>query len=208
MRNLFLAAMLAITGAFSGLALANEQFIDGKNFVSLRNQVATQSADKIEVIEFFWYGCGWCEQLEPAVKSWEKRLADDVNFIRVPAMFGGVWDLHAQMFYALEAVNARADLHDAIFVALHKQNKRLSNLKEITAFVSEHGVDADEFTKAWNSFSVKTNLQKAKRLAISYQIASVPTMAVNGKYSFDISSSGGLVETTQVADFLIQQERN
>ena len=208
MRNMFFAAMLGFTSVFSSAVIAAEQFVEGKNFISLRNPVTTQAADKIEVIEFFWYGCGWCEQLEPAIKSWEQRLDDDVTFIRVPAMFGGVWDLHAQMFYALEAINARAELHDSIFAALHKHNKRLANLKEITAFVSANGVDADEFTKAWNSFTVKTNLQKAKRLAISYQIASVPAMTVNGKYSFDIGSAGGLVETTAVADFLINQERN
>lgn len=207
MRNLLIALMIAIGSVFTTTAVSADSFTDGKNYISLRNQVATQSPEQIEVIEFFWYGCEFCHRLEPAINSWEQRLPQDVNFIRVPAMFGGQWDLHAQMFYSLEAINARAELHDAIFTALHRDNRRLASQRDITSFVSEHGVDADEFTKAWNSFSVKSNMQKAKRLAISYQVSSVPTMAVNGKYRFDISSAGGLVETTELADFLIEQER-
>lgn len=206
MRNLLLAILLSV-GTFAACVASAQQFSSGEHYINLRNQVSTQSPDKVEVVEFFWYGCGYCAQLEPAINSWEKRLAADVNFVRVPAMFGGVWDLHAQMFYSLEAMGQPAGVHAAIFNALHKENLKLANLNEITSFLARHGVDKEQFTKAWNSFSVKTNMQKAKRLAIAYQVASVPTMAVNGKYRFDIGSAGGLVETTELADYLIEQER-
>lgn len=206
MRNLLFTLVILVTGLSTSIASA-EQFIAGQNYINLRNPVATQQTDKLEVIEFFWYGCGYCAQLEPAIASWENKLPEDTNFVRVPALFGGIWDVHAQMFFTLQAMDKLPVVHDAIFNALHKQNLKLANLNEIVKFLSSQGIDEQEFRKHWGSFSVKTNMQKAKRLAIAYQISSVPSLVVNGKYSFDIGSAGGLVETTELANFLLDKER-
>ena len=207
MRTLFFSALLALGSLTANSALA-DSLVAGQHYAVLANPVATSQADKIEVVELFWYGCPHCYQLEPTISNWKKDLPDDVRFVKIPAMFGGIWNLHGQLFYTLQALKADDSVHDAVFIALHERNRRLASLPEITAFVEDLGIDKDSFTKTWNSFGVKSQLEKAKKLAIAYQISGVPALVVNGKYRFDIGMAGGLQETARVADLLIAKERN
>ncbi len=207
MRNIMFS-WIALCGLFLFTSAHAQPIEEGKNYISLRSPVATQEPDKIEVVALFWYGCPHCYQLEPTLDAWQKKLPEDVNFIRVPAMFGGIWNLHGQLYYSLEAIGATEQLHAVIFDVIQNNKQRLATAAEITDFVVKQGIDKDSFEKAWNSFAVKSQLQKAKRLAIAYQISGVPALVVNGKYTFDIASAGGLKETTEVADYLITHERN
>lgn len=207
MRTLFFTALMAIGGLTANTALA-APLVAGQNYAVLANPVATAEAEKIEVVEMFWYGCPSCYQLEPTIANWKKDLPDDVNFIKVPAMLGGVWNLHAQLFYTLQALKADDSVHDAVFEALHERNRRLASPAEITIFAGTLGFDKETFEKTWNSFGVKSQLEKAKKLAIAYQVSGVPSMVVNGKYRFDIGMAGGLQEVATVANQLIDQERN
>lgn len=206
MRNVFISLILAFSGAISTLAVA-DTFVAGEHYAQLSSPIPTAQPGKIEVLEMFSYGCGYCHQLEPTLNGWEEGLPEDVVLTRVPAMFGGIWNVYAQLFYTLEAVKADASAHAAVFDAIHNRNQRLSSLPEITKFVVSLGIDKDAFNKAWGSFGVKSQMEKAKKLAISYQISGVPTLVVNGKYRFDISMAGGYNETVQVADQLIAKER-
>ncbi|TDQ38119.1 thiol:disulfide interchange protein DsbA/DsbL [Thiopseudomonas denitrificans] len=206
MRKLLLTALLSLGGLALNTAMANN-LVAGQHYAVLANPVTTSQADKIEVVELFWYGCPHCYQLEPTISSWKKELPEDVNFVKIPAMFGGIWNLHGQLYYSLQALKVDDSVHDAVFEALHERNRRLASLPEITAFVGGLGIDKDAFEKAWNSFGVKSQLEKAKKLAIAYQVSGVPALVVNGKYRFDIGMAGGLRETAQVADLLIEKER-
>lgn len=207
MRTLLFSALLALGSLTSQAAMA-DSLVAGQHYAVLANPVATSQADKIEVVELFWYGCPHCYQLEPTISEWKKDLPEDVNFVKVPAMFGGIWNLHGQMFYALQALKADDSAHEAVFKALHEQNRRLASLPEITTFVAGLGFDKADFEKAWNSFGVKSQLEKAKKLAVAYQVSGVPAMVVNGKYRFDIGMAGGLRETAEVANLLIAKERD
>ena len=122
-------------------------------------------------------------------------------------MFGGIWNVHGQLFLTLEAMKVEDTIHDSIFDALHNSGRKLSTVSDITDFVVSQGVDKEQFSKTWNSFSVKSQMEKAKKLALAYQISGVPAIVVNGKYRFDIGMAGGLQETVNVADALIQKER-
>ena len=115
MRNLILSAVLA--GA-SLLGVAQAETIEaGKHYVELSSAVAVSKPGKIEVVELFWYGCPHCYHFEPTINPWVAKLPDDVNFVRVPAMFGGVWDLHGQMFIALQTMAVEPKVHAAVFEA-------------------------------------------------------------------------------------------
>ena len=206
MRTLIFTALMALAGLTANTALA-QQLVAGQHYSVLASPVATAQPEKIEVVALFWYGCPHCYQLEPTLNEWKKDLPDDVDYVKVPAMFGGVWNLHGQLFYTLQALKVDDPVHDAVFNALHQQNRRLASASEITSFVGTLGIDKDSFEKAWNSFGVKSQMEKAKRQAIAYQISGVPALVVNGKYRFDIGMAGGLRETTQVADLLIAKER-
>jgi protein dithiol oxidoreductase (disulfide-forming) len=206
MRNLILSTTLVVASLF-GLSAHAEPIEAGKQYVELNNPVAVSQPGKIEVVELFWYGCPHCYKFESTINPWIASLPEDVNFVRIPAMFGGIWNVHGQMFITLEAMNVEHKVHGAVFDAIHLQGKKLATPEEMADFLATEGVDKDAFLKTYNSFGVKSQLEKAKKLAMAYQITGVPVMIVNGKYRFDIGSSGGPEQALQVADFLIAKER-
>ncbi len=206
MRKLLISALLVGASLVAPGTFAQE-LAEGRNYITLSSPVPTVQPEKIEVVELFWYGCPHCYQLEAAINPWSAKLPEDVNFVRVPAMFGGIWNMHGQLFYTLETLKADESVHNSIFNALHNAGRKLSSVDEIAEFVAQQGIDKDLFKKTWNSFSVKSQMEKAKKLALAYQISGVPAIVVNGKYRFDIGMAGGLQETVDVADALIEKER-
>lgn len=206
MRNLILSAALAGISLFGATAHA-EDIQAGKQYVELTSAVPVAKPGKIEVVELFWYGCPHCYQLEPTIQPWAAKLPEDVNFVRIPAMFGGVWNVHGQMFLTLEAMGAEAKVHDAIFSAIHREGKKLATPEEMAEFLAGQGIDKDKFLSTFNSFAIKGQMEKAKKLAMAYQITGVPVLVVNGKYRFDLGTAGGPGGAIQVADHLIAKER-
>ena len=206
MRNLVLSAVFAGLSLFGATASA-EDIQAGKQYVELGSPVPVAQPGKIEVVELFWYGCPHCYQFEPSILPWAEKLPEDVNFVRVPALFGGLWNVHGQMFLTLEAMGVEDKVHQAVFSAIHNEQKKLATPEEMAEFLAGQGVDKDVFLKTFNSFAVKGQMEKAKKLAMSYQITGVPVMVVNGKYLFDLGSAGGPEGALKVADHLIAKER-
>ncbi|WP_043312122.1 thiol:disulfide interchange protein DsbA/DsbL [Pseudomonas sp. ML96] len=206
MRNLILSAAFASLSLL-GLGAHAESIEAGRQYVELSSPVPVSQPGKIEVVELFWYGCPHCYQFEPTLNPWVEKLPKDVNFVRVPAMFGGIWDVHGQLFITLESMGVEKQVHEAVFNAIHVEKRKLATPEEMAEFLAGHGVDKDKFLSTFNSFAVKGQMAKAKKLAAAYQVTGVPVLIVGGKYRFDIRSSGGPNEALQVADFLIQKER-
>ena len=208
MRNLILSAALVSASLFGMSAQAADVPLEaGKTYIELANAVPVAKPGKIEVVELFWYGCPHCYAFEPVVNPWVEKLPADVNFVRIPAMFGGPWDAHGQMFLTLEAMGVEHKVHNAVFNAIQKEGKRLVKPDEMAEFLATQGVDKDKFLSTFNSFAIKGQITKAKELAKKYEISGVPTMIVNGKYRFDLGTSGGPEQTLNVADQLIAKER-
>ncbi|WP_447587913.1 thiol:disulfide interchange protein DsbA/DsbL [Aquipseudomonas campi] len=206
MRNLILGTFLATLSLF-GLSAQADTIEAGKQYVELQNPVPVSQPGKIEVVEMFWYGCPHCYQFEPTLNAWVDKLPADVNFVRVPALFGRTWDIHGQLFITLDLMKVEHKVHKAVFDAIHTQGKQLDTPEEMADFLVGQGVDRDSFLSMYNSFAVKGQMAKARQLAKAYQITGVPVLIVNGKYRFDVRSSGGEKEALQVADFLIAKER-
>ena len=207
MRNLILSAALVSASLFGMSAHAAEPVEAGKHYVQLSSTVPVAVPDKIEVVELFWYGCPHCYSFEPVINPWAEKLPADVNFVRIPAMFGGPWDAHGQMFLTLEAMGVENKVHAAVFDAIQKQGKRLTDPNEMADFLATQDVDKDKFLATFNSFAIKGKVAQAKELAKKYEVTGVPTMIVNGKYRFDLGTSGGPEQTLSVADQLIAKER-
>ena len=205
MRNLIFGAALAISSLF-GLS-AHAEPVAGQQYVELKSPVPISKPGKVEVVELFWYGCPHCYQFESTLNPWVEELPEDVNFVRVPALFGGIWNVHGQAFLTLESMKVEGKVHDAVFNAIHQEKKKLASAEEFADFVATQGVDRDTFLSTFNSFAVKGQMEKAKKLAMAYQVTGVPVMIVGGKYCFDIGSSGGPREALGVADYLIAKER-
>ncbi|MFJ7882684.1 thiol:disulfide interchange protein DsbA/DsbL [Pseudomonas sp. NPDC096917] len=208
MRNLILSAALVTATLFGMTAQAADVPLEaGKTYVELSNPVPVAVPGKIEVVEMFWYGCPHCYAFEPVINPWVEKLPADVHFVRMPAMFGGPWDAHGQLFLTLDAMGVENKVHAAFFNAIQKEGKRLTDKQDMADFVATLGVDKDKFLQTFDSFAIKGQIVKAKELAKKYEISGVPTMIVNGKYRFDIGSTGGPEQALNVADQLIAKER-
>ena len=208
MRNLILSAALVTVSLFGMTAQAADVPLEaGKTYAELTNPVPVAVPGKIEVVELFWYGCPHCYAFEPTINPWAEKLPKDVNFRRIPAMFGGPWDAHGQLFLTLEAMGVEHKVHNAVFEAIQKQGKRLTKPDEMADFVATQGVDKDKFLATFNSFAIQGQIKQAKELAQKYGVQGVPTLIVNGKYRFDLGSTGGPEATLNVADQLIAKER-
>ncbi|MCS3467985.1 thiol:disulfide interchange protein DsbA [Pseudomonas sp. JUb42] len=207
MRNLILSAALVVASAFGMSAQAAEPANAGQPYVELKSAVPVSEPGKIEVVEMFWYGCPHCYAFEPTINPWIEKLPADVHFVRIPAMFGGPWDAHGQLFITLDTMGVEKKVHAAVFDAIQKGGKRLTDPNDMAEFVATQGVDKAKFLETFNSFAVKGKIAQYKELAKKYEITGVPTMIVNGKYRFDISSAGGPEATLKLADDLIAKER-
>lgn len=209
MRNLILSAALMAVSLFGMTAAqaADVPLEAGKTYVQLDSPVPVQEPGKIEVVEMFWYGCPHCYAFEPTINPWVAKLPADVHFIRIPAMFGGPWDAHGQLFITLDTMGVEHKVHTAVFDAIQKEHKRLTDKNEMADFVATQGVDKQKFLETFDSFAVKGKITQYKQLAQKYGITGVPTMIVNGKYRFDLGTAGGPEQTLNVADQLIAKER-
>lgn len=176
----------------------------GKDYTVLNSPQPTHSGAKIEVLEFFFYGCSHCFKLHPVLSAWEKKMPKDVELTYVPAIFNPSWEPMARTLYALEALGQRSQLHDELFIAWNVSNLDLSDEAKITDFISQHGVDRKKFGDAYNSFSMQSKVTRAKQMGQSYLIRGTPTLIVDGKYLIT-----GLhpPETIQVLNALIDKAR-
>ncbi|CAD5373125.1 Thiol:disulfide interchange protein DsbA [Rubrivivax sp. A210] len=184
--------------------------VEGQHYVRLATPVAVAlpAADKkIEVVEFFWYGCPHCFAFEPVLDNWTRKLPADVAFRRVPVGFAVPHQLHQRVYYALEEMGVLAAQHRRIFTAIHQQNVRLNTEAEIVAYMKGNGVDAARFTEALKSFGVSGKAAKARALSEAYKIDGVPALGIHGRFYTSASLSGSHENTVAVADVLIQRAR-
>lgn len=207
MRNLILSAALVAASLFGVSAQAAEPIEAGTQYVELSSAVPVSVPGKIEVVEMFWYGCPHCYAFEPTINPWAAKLPADVHFIRIPAMFGGPWDAHGQLFITLDTMGVESKVHAAVFDAIQKGHQKLVTPEDMADFVATQGVDKTKFLETFNSFAVKGKIVQYKELAKKYEITGVPTMIVNGKYRFDLGTAGGPEQALAVADQLIAKER-
>lgn len=186
----------------------SERFKEGTHYKKVVPAQPTGVAPgKVEVVEVFWYGCGHCFELDPAVESWRnKGKPAYVEFTRVPAMWNDTLRIHARLYYATEALGKLEELHSAIFRQIHVNGDQLNTLDKMLAFFKQHGVSPEEFQKAFSSFGVESKLQRADFLNRRYQINSVPMVVVNGKYVTDRQMAGGERELFDVISELAAHE--
>lgn len=199
----------AAGAAFAGAAQAQGAPEEGKHYVRLQTAAPVTlsgPAKKIEVVEFFWYGCPHCFSFEPTIEAWSKRLPADVQFRQLPFAFIGPLE-HQKLFYALEEIGQREALQKRIFTAIHVENRRINTEADILAFVTANGVDRAKFTEAWKSFGVNTKINRGKQLSNAYKIDGVPAIGIQGRYYTAPSLAGGSDRAVAVADFLIQRAR-
>jgi thiol:disulfide interchange protein DsbA len=192
----------------SGLVGAQSQKIEeGFDYRILPIAQPVETKGKVEVIEFFWYGCPHCYDFEPELTSWMKHQPKDVTFRRVPVAFRDDFMPHSQLFYALEALGKGDALNEKVMYAMHKENKRLLTESEIADWVTSQGIDRNTFLATYRSFAVASKARAAKQLAEAYRIDGVPTIVMQGKYVTSPSIAGTKAKAIAVMDYLEEKIR-
>jgi thiol:disulfide interchange protein DsbA len=159
------------------------------DFYELNPPQPVETTDKIEVLEFFWYGCIHCYNLEPKLDTWLKTLPKDVKFRRVPAVFNDRWALDASIYYTFEALGLVDKLHRPLFDAIHRDRLRTDNWQQLSAWLEKQGVDSKKFETTVKSFGVQSMTKRAIRLTSGYKIDGTPAMAVHGRYTVPSSEA-------------------
>ena len=166
----------------------------------------TQETNKVEVIEFFWYGCRHCYTLEPKLHKWEQNLPENVNFIRQPAIFSSLSGKHAKAYFTAEALNVVNKVHADFFDVIQNKKQKLQTEDQLAKFIIAHGVNENQFRETYNSFLVDTKMRQAHAKAPRYGITGVPTVVVNGKYKITPRLAGSHEKMIEVMNKLIAQE--
>lgn len=172
-----LLALTLVTGAWA------QDMVEGRNYVKLKNPQPVETGKNIEVIEFFSYGCPHCGELEPHLQAWLKSKPADVQLRRIPVVFQPKWESLARAYYTLEAMGEETKLAPDIFNAIHVKGNQLSNDKEFFDWAASKGLDRKKVEDLYGSFAVVGKVNRAKQQAQVYQIQSVPTIIVDGKFT-------------------------
>ena len=202
MKKFILGGAAALIMAFSMQTMAAE-FVAGKDYTVVANPVKVEVPGKIEVREFFWYGCPHCFTLEPHMQAWLKELPKDVRFVRTPASMNPVWEQGARGYYVMEALGVRKNIHLPLFHAIHKEGKQIFSQAEQANYLALYGIPQEKFNSLFNSFAITGKVAQGNRLAQQYQLSGVPAVVVNGKYV--VTGEDGKV--TQVVNYKIKKER-
>lgn len=196
------ALFLLLASGFIALAIAAEDL--GYEVISPAQP--TQHPDKIEVIEFFWYGCPHCYHLEPELNKWLKTKPQNVEFIRQPAVFSKAWGDHAKAYFTAEALGVAEKTHADFFDAIQNKHQSLQTEAELEAFFVAHGVEKAAFHTAYNSFLVDAKVRQAGGMAARYGITGVPALIINGKYKTNGPLAKSQENMIPVMNKLIAQE--
>ena len=167
-----------------------------------------QESKSIIIYEFFWYGCPHCYNLEPTMERIEADLDKDTKIVKLPVALRDSWIPHAKLYYALQQMGKIDEVHNLIFEEIHLEDNRLNTEQQMIDFLGKHGIDTNKFMEKYNSFGTEARIKKASNLAKKYQINSVPTIIVNGKYLTSGSYVSSYDELYSVINLLIERERN
>lgn len=218
-RARFLSLLLAVAAVASTPVLAQQNLPAGKwqaerhYRVVSPPQATSVGADKVEVIEIFWYGCGACFVLDPYLETWKKSKPAHVEFVRVPVTWNAGAKLHARLYYTLQALKQDDRLHTKVFDTIHRGGNGLlgrdeaSTLPVMLAWAKQNGIEEKVFTDAWNSMWVNTRLRQADETVRRYRAEGTPFMVINGKYTTDVGSAGGIPQMINLINDLANAEK-
>ena len=204
--NIMLKKMTQAGLLLSLIVFSSLSFAEGKGYKDLAAIQPTQDPAKVEVIEFFWYGCPHCYHLEPALNDWLATKPDNVEYIRQPAAFNQQWANHAKAFFTAKTLNVVDKIHADFFDAIQNQKQKLQSEADLADFFVAHGVVKEKFHEVFNSFAIDAKVRRAKVITVHYGVQGVPALVVNGKYKISAKSAGGQKNVIKVLKQLIAQE--
>ncbi len=186
-----------------------DEFEEGYHYHRISPALPLQvDAGHVEVLELFWYGCPHCYVFEEYLTEWEREKADHVKLVRLPAVMNRNWVPQARAYFALQKMGEAERVHALFYEALHVQGRRLRDMKSISRFLGQHGIDTGSFEEVYRSPGVSEQIQHSRQLARDSGARSVPTIIVNGKYRSTAGDVGSYDLLLQLMDHLVLQETN
>jgi thiol:disulfide interchange protein DsbA len=201
-RHLF--AVLALLGA----TCVHAEVVEGKDYKIMNNPQPTTSGKKVEVLEFFFYGCSHCYHLHPFMSEWERKKPKDVELKYVPVVFQDSAEPMARAFYAVEAMGQLNKMHDEFFKSLYVLNLDMNDEASITNFVAKYGLDRAKFGEVYNSFAMQSKIARSSQMVQSYGIRGTPTVVVDGKYAITGLQPERIVEVLDEVIKIARKERS
>jgi len=177
-----------------------------KPYAVIDPPLVTKDPTKVEVLEFFWFGCPHCYAFEPAINDWAADKPDYVSFVREAPPLNPSWEGHSRAFYAAQALGVTEDFFEPMFHAIHQEKRALRDPKRIAKFAAEQGIDEDKFRKAMKSFSVDAGLRRGVSLASKAGITGVPSILINGRFRTGSSLAGSHQGIINVINTLVAEE--
>lgn len=197
-------ALLAVRGAH-----AQGVPVEGQHYTRLAQPAPVSvPAGKVEVVEFFSYGCNHCSDFHPIISQWAAKLPKDVSFRRIPVSFNRPeWARLSKTYYALEATGDLAKLDAAVFIAIHEQRVPFKSDEAVIAWVGSKGADAKKFGEAFSGFSMQAKVQRADQDASAARIGGVPSLAVDGRYLINNEAASSYEDLLRITDSVVAKVR-
>jgi len=208
MKRLLALALAALLSSFvlAGAATAAE-LQAGRDYKAITPPLPGVKG-KIEVVEFFSYGCPHCSDFHPLISQWAAKLPKDVSFRRIPVSFNRPeWARLSRLYFALEATGDLAKFDTAVFIAIHEQRVNFKTDESVVSWAASKGIDGKKFGDALNSFSMQSKVQRADQEASAARISGVPSLAVDGKYLINNEAAGNYEELLKLTDTVIEKAR-
>ncbi len=202
-KPLMAAALVCFAAAASG-----QELQAGRDYTEIVPHQPTTDPQRVVVTEFFSYLCPHCFSFNPSLTAWVHALPNDVLFEQVAVVFGRQpWQKPAQVYYALKTIGKAEELAPAVFQALHVDRVDWQRDAEIIDWFAAHGVDREQFTAAFNSFSMRSFVARGDQIATAHKVRSVPTLVVDGKYAVAIEDRADFGPQLAIVDRLIAKAR-
>ncbi len=209
MKSLYALAAASIFAATLILLppLSHAQLRQGQDYSELKIVQPPEAKGKVEVVEFFWYRCSHCYNLEPLLEQWVKKLPADVHFRRIPAVLSDSWAIDATYFYTFEALGVLDKVHKPFFDAIHRDKLDLRSEAAMTEWLRNNGIERKKFDETYKSFGVQAKVKRAAQLSAAYQLEGVPMLAVQGKYTVTVDQGGSQPGMLATAEKLVDMVR-
>lgn len=196
--------MIAVALVLTTPIAYGQSFVESEDYVTLQGDAEISPDGRVEVIEFFWFGCPTCFRFEPILLAWDKP--DSISFKTVPAILNRASEFHAHAYYAMELLDLEEQLMQPFYDELHVKRNRVVNAEDFEEWAStQSGVDAAKLATTTHSFAAMTKVRQANLLAENYKISGVPTIVVGGKYRTSPAMADSFINTLEIVEFLVEK---
>lgn len=192
---------------YIGLSNVHADIVEGKDYTILSNPQPTSNPEKIEILNFFWYGCTYCNQLQPHINTWLEDKSNDVHFHDIPAILHMSWIPAAKIFLTINEINAMDELHNQTYHAIHQEEINLHDESTLFNWIETQSVSRDRFVNAFQSLPVQQKIARSTQKTRQYRLTGVPAIVVNGKYLTNTKMGGTAENTIAILNKLIEKVR-